>query len=176
MLFGQSIFQSVLDRLDAEDAENASEPPAVAHRIQGLNSSFAADVRDGVSASTARADQAYFDNLDLDAAPIRPTAADAPAKPEPTAFETPVVEKPAPPVMPAHLARTSPEAVAAELAISSKDTLHTLSDKRRAFAKANHPDGIDPLFRDKATTRMKIANLLIDEAIRRIGIRSRLFR
>lgn len=176
MLFGQSIFQSVLDRLDAEDAENANEPPAASHRIQGLNSSFAADVRDGVSASSARADQAYFDNLDLDAAPIRPTATAAPAKPEPPVAEAQMVETRAPPVMPAHLARTSPEAVATELSISLKDTLHTLSDKRRAFAKTNHPDGIDPLFRDKATTRMKIANLLIDEAIRRIEIRSRLFR
>lgn len=174
MLFGQSIFQSVLDRLDAEEPDAVPEP-VLSHRIQGLNSSFAADVRDGVSASSARPDQAYFDNLDLDAVPFRPSARPQEAPVEPAVEVTPG-KKPGPPVMPAHLVHTSPEAVATELAISSRDTLQTLNDKRRAFAKANHPDGIDPLFRDKATMRMKIANLLIDEAIRRIEIRSRLFR
>jgi hypothetical protein len=171
MLFGQSIFQSVLDRLDAEDAAAAPEQLVPSHRIRGLNSSFAADVRDGVSASSARPDQAYFDNLDPDAAPFqpRPPAAGAPSAAE-------IATGPAPVVMPPHLARTSLQAVAGELAISSSDTLHTLSEKRRSFAKANHPDGIDPLFRDKATTRMKIANLLIDEAIRMVEIRSKLFR
>lgn len=174
MLFGQSIFQSVLDRLEAEDADAAPEP-VVSHRIQGLNSSFAADVRDGVSASSARPDQAYFDNLDLTAAPFQPSAPPEELPSAPAATAKPA-ETPAPPVMPVHLARTSPQAVATELAISSKDTLQTLNDKRRAFAKVNHPDGIDPLFRDKATARMKIANLLIDEAIRRIEIRAKLFR
>lgn len=78
--------------------------------------------------------------------------------------------------MPAHLKRVLPQEVAGELALSSADTVQTLSDKRRSFAKANHPDGVDRLFREQATTRMKIANLLIDEAIRRLEIRARLSR
>ena len=127
MLFGQSIFQSVLDRLEAEDAE-ATPEPVISHRIQGLNSSFAADVRDGVSASSARPDQAYFDNLDPDAAPFQPSPPppEAPRAPDAEAKQA---EISAPPVMPVHLARTSPQAVATELAISSKDTLQALNDK-----------------------------------------------
>jgi len=175
MLFGQSIFQSVLDRLDAEETEAAPEQPVTSHRIQGLNSSFAADVRDGVSASSARPDQAYLDNLDLDAVPFQPSTP-APEAPFAPTVDVKKQQRAAPPVMPGHLAHTSAQAVATELAISSQDTLQTLSEKRRTFAKANHPDGIDPLFRDKATMRMKIANLLVDEAIRRIEIRSKLFR
>jgi hypothetical protein len=176
MLFGQSIFQSVLDRLDAEEAEALPEAAIASHRIMGLNSSFAADVREGVSAASARPDQAYLDNLDPEAMSLRPKmAATETLLSTPAAASRPV-ENALPPVMPSHLAQTSPQAVATELSISSKDTLQTLNDKRRAFAKANHPDGIDALFRDKATTRMKIANLLIDEAIRRIEIRSKLSR
>lgn len=173
MLFGQSIFQSVLDRLDAEEAAALPEASIPSHRIQGLNSSFAADVREGVSASSARPDQAYFDNLDPDTPLLQP---EAPPPEAPPAAPIEAEASPAPPVMPTHLANISPQAVASELALSSKDTPQTLSEKRRAFARANHPDGIDPLFRDRATARMKIANLLVDEAIRRIGIRSRLSR
>jgi hypothetical protein len=71
------------------------------------------------------------------------------------------------PVMPPHLARTALSDIAAELAISPTDTIQSLSDKRRGFAKANHPDRVHPLFRDNATKRMTLANLLIDEAIGR---------
>jgi hypothetical protein len=170
MLFGQSIFQSVLDRLDSEEAEAAPQQTAPSHRIHGLNAGFAVDVRDGVSVSSARADQAYIDNLDLESVFSRPNAADAPSP------AAPAPEKvPAPPVIPPHLVRTSAAEVAAELAITSADTLQSLNDKRRSFAKANHPDRIDPLYRDKATIRMKVANLMIDEAIRRIELRARLF-
>jgi hypothetical protein len=78
--------------------------------------------------------------------------------------------------MPAHLTRTRPEQIAAELSISSRDTPHSLSEKRRAFAKTNHPDSVAPPFRENATTRMKIANLLIDEATRRLLRRAKLAR
>ena len=155
MLFGQSVFQSVLERLKAEDetAEDA-EAPAV-HRVSGLGTGLAFDVMEGVSAASQRVGQAYFDNLDLDAA-------------------AGVVEKPAPapppePVMPDHLVRTTPQEVAAELAISAADTPLTLREKRRAFARANHPDGVELPFRDNATKRMMLANLLIDEALRRLS-------
>ncbi|PDS66787.1 hypothetical protein CO653_00335 [Rhizobium anhuiense] len=154
-LFGQSVFQSVLERLKAEDetAEDADAPAA--HRVSGLGTGLAFDVMEGVSAASQRVGQAYFDNLDLDAA-------------------AGVVEKPAPappaePAMPDHLARTTPQEVAAELAISAADTPLTLREKRRAFARANHPDGVALPFRDNATKRMMLANLLIDEALRRIG-------
>ena len=154
MLFGQSVFQSVLERLKAEE-ETAEEAEAPArHRVAGLGTGFAFDVMEGVSVASQRIGEAYFDNLDLDAAGF--------------------VEKPAPlpepePAMPDHLTRTAPQEVAAELAISAADTPLTLSEKRRTFARANHPDGVALPFRDNATKRMMLANLLIDEALRRLG-------
>ncbi|WP_064684465.1 hypothetical protein [Rhizobium bangladeshense] len=154
MLFGQSIFQSVLERLKAEGetAEDEAESPA-AHRVSGLGTGLAFDVMQGVSAASQRVGEAYFDNLDLDTA--------GPEKPEPGPDPEPV--------MPEHLTRTTPQEVAAELAISAADTPLTLGEKRRAFARANHPDGVAPPFRDNATKRMMLANLLIDKALRRIG-------
>ena len=71
--------------------------------------------------------------------------------------------------MPEHLSRTAPAEIAAELAISAADTVQSLGEKRRAFAKANHPDRVAPQFRDNATRRMTLANLLIDEAVRRLS-------
>ncbi|PZM13915.1 hypothetical protein [Rhizobium tubonense] len=162
MRFGQSVFQSVLERLDAEDAEDGESPASAYHRIHGLNSSFVADVREGVSAASIRPGQAYIDNLEFE----EPSPVDAARPEEPP---QPAAPEPPPLVMPAHLTRTAPQDVAAELAISSGDTQHSLNDKRRAFAKANHPDGVAPPFRENATARMMIANLLIDEALRRIS-------
>ncbi|WP_163882457.1 hypothetical protein [Rhizobium laguerreae] len=169
MLFGQSVFQSVLERLKAEDKTDEDAGARAAHRVPGLGTGLAfdvmafdvmaldvmaLDVMEGVSAGSQRVGQAYFDNLDLDAA-----AAIA---------EEPAAAPPPEPVMPDHLARIAPEEIAAELAIAAADTQQTLNEKRRAFAKANHPDGVAELFRDNANRRMMIANLLIDEAMRRL--------
>ncbi|NLS15476.1 hypothetical protein HGP16_02755 [Rhizobium sp. P40RR-XXII] len=154
MLFRQSLFQSVLDRLDTE--EDAPEKEE-AHRIRGLNVSFAATVLGGEAPETHRPDEAYRDNLGDPIIPPEPEPEPAPQEPEPE-----------PPVMPKHLARTSREEIAAELAITSDLTREALQEKRRSFAKANHPDSIAALFREQATTRMTLANQLIDEAIRRL--------
>ncbi|RFB90716.1 hypothetical protein B5K08_17390 [Rhizobium leguminosarum bv. trifolii] len=150
MLFGQSVFQSVLERLKAEDetAEEAEAPAA--HRVAGLGTGFAFDVMEGVSVASQRIGQAYFDNFGQE--PIQKEA--PPPEPEP--------------VMPDHLARIAPEEIAAELAIAAADSQQMLNEKRRAFAKANHPDGVAEPFRDNANRRMMIANLLIDEAMRRL--------
>ncbi|WP_027664009.1 hypothetical protein [Rhizobium leguminosarum] len=164
MLFGQSVFQSVLERLKAEDETDEDAGAPAVHRVSGLGTGLAfdvmafdvmaLDVMEGVSAASQRVGQAYFDNLDLDAA-----AAIA---------EEPATAPPPEPLMPDHLARIAPEEIAAELAIAAADTQQTLNEKRRAFAKANHPDGVAELFRDNANRRMMIANLLIDEAMRRL--------
>ncbi|MEI1246773.1 hypothetical protein [Rhizobium aouanii] len=154
MLFGQSVFQSVLERLKAEDETDEDAEAPAAHRVSGLATGLAFDVMEGVSAASQRVGQAYFENLELD-----PAAAIA---------EEPTAAPPPEPVMPDHLARTTPQEVAAELSISAADTPLTLREKRRAFAKANHPDGVAELFRDNANRRMMIANLLIDEAMRRL--------
>ena len=154
MLFGQSVFQSVLERLKAEDGMDEDAQAPAAHRVPGLGTGLAFDVMEGVSAASQRVGQAYFDNLDLD-----PAAAIA---------EEPAAAPPPEPVMPDHLARIAPEEIAAELAIAAADTQQTLNEKRRAFAKANHPDGVAEPFRNNANRRMMIANLLIDEAMRRL--------
>ncbi|MBY3300595.1 hypothetical protein HFO10_32665 [Rhizobium laguerreae] len=159
MLFGQSVFQSVLERLKAEGEPDEDAGAPAVHRVSGLGTGLAFDVMafdvmEDVSTASQRVGQAYFDNLDLDAA-----AAIA---------EAPAAAPPPEPVMPDHLARIAPEEIAAELAIAAADTQQTLNEKRRAFAKANHPDGVPELFRDNANRRMMIANLLIDEAMRRL--------
>ncbi|MEZ2219991.1 hypothetical protein [Rhizobium sp. RCC_161_2] len=154
MLFGQSLFQSVLDRLDTEDEKSSKDEAA--HRIRGLNVSFVATVLGGEPAESSRPDDAYIDNLGNEI-------------PSPDPLPEPELQEPQPPVMPDHLARTSREEVATDLAISPQSTLQSLHEKRRAFAKANHPDSVAPPFREQATTRMMIANQLIDEALRRLA-------
>jgi len=72
------------------------------------------------------------------------------------------------PVMPDHLLRLLPEEIAEDLALSPSDGVARLNEKRRLFAKFNHPDGVHEDFRDNATIRMTIANLMIDEALRRL--------
>lgn len=153
MLFRQSLFQSVLDRLDTE--EDIPEKEEAAHRIRGLNVSFAATVPGGETPEVYRPDEAYRDNLGDPIVPPEPEPEPAPPEPEP-------------PVMPEHLSRTTRQEVAAELAITSEHTREALQEKRRSFAKANHPDSVAALFREQATTRMTLANQLIDEAIRRL--------
>ncbi len=153
MLVRQSLFQSVLDRLDTE--EDASEKEEAAHRIRGLNVSFAATVPGGETPAAHGTDEAYRDNLGDPI--IQPEREPEGAQQEPEL-----------PVMPEHLVHTSREEVAAELAITPDHTREALQEKRRSFAKANHPDSVAALFREQATTRMTLANQLIDEAIRRL--------
>ena len=71
--------------------------------------------------------------------------------------------------MPEHLGRLSPEDVAADLAIGAEDTQTDLAQRRRAFARLNHPDQVDPAYADKANIRMMIANRLVDEALDRLA-------
>ncbi|WP_431320067.1 hypothetical protein [Rhizobium sp. YTU87027] len=155
MLFGQSVFQSVLDRLKAEDETVEQDAPASA-RVSGLNTGLAFNVMEGVSASSARPDQAYFETMEF--APSE-TAAEPSPPPEPEPK----------PMMPDYLARITADDIAAELDISALDTAQSLGMKRRAFAKKNHPDRVDPRFRENATRRMTTANLLIDQALRRLA-------
>ncbi|AJD42108.1 hypothetical protein C9413_03425 [Rhizobium sp. SEMIA 4085] len=160
MLFGQSVFQSVLERLKAEEESEDEAEASAAHRVHGFTTGLAFDVMEGVSAASQRVGQAYLDNLELEM-PV--AAAEEDIQPQPRAEPEPE------PVMPEHLARTAPAEIAAELSITAADTLQTLNEKRRAFAKSNHPDRVAPAFRENATKRMMLANLLIDEAVRHRG-------
>lgn len=155
MLFGQSVFQSVLTRLKQEHGEDDSEEAGTGFRIKGLGMGFVAPTDDG-PVVTATGTEAYFAFLP-DVAEIEIESMRAEDEPQ---------EQPAPPIIPAHLLRLTTEEIAAELAITAADTEATLAEKRRHFAKANHPDGVAPEFRENANTRMKTANFLIDTAIK----------
>ncbi|MEI2300110.1 hypothetical protein [Ensifer sp. MJa1] len=138
-MFGMSVFQSVLERLKAEED---SEPiaPDDAHVAVQRSVPFApafAVESVGVAAFGA-VERAYFD----------------------AAF----IEPPPPTVMPDYLTRTGLADVAEELALTEDETATTLAAKRRKFAADNHPDRLPQDFRANATVRMKLANMLIDEA------------
>lgn len=151
MLFGKSLFQSVVERL-AEEAEEAdATEESAAYRVSGLSSGFVVESVEHAPADAFRLD-AYL-ALMPDSVPEPVSAPKAPAKP----------------VLPDHLMRQTIEEISEDLDLKAEDDRETLSEKRRAFARRNHPDRYHPDFREKATSRMKIANLLVDEAIRRRG-------
>ncbi|MBD9507596.1 hypothetical protein IB265_12475 [Ensifer sp. ENS10] len=142
-MFGMSVFQSVLERLKTE--EEYEPDPAEASRVTTPYAPVFASALSAESvgaASFGAVERAYLD----------------------AAF----VEPPPPPVMPDYLNRTGLAEVAEELALSDGETQVTLAAKRRAFAALNHPDRLPAAFRANATVRMKLANMLIDEASQQI--------
>ena len=147
MLFGQSVFQSVVERLGRE-AED--EPPVEKAQRSSEIRSFSASI--------------VFDTATQDPVSVNlPLTSYLGFVEEPT---VPVEPEPEPKIMPPHLIKTSLAEVSDELAITANDTVETLNEKRRRFARMNHPDTIDPEFRQNATLRMTAANLLIDQALR----------
>ncbi len=147
-MFGMTVFESVLERLKAEareDEEDTREDGGGS--VRGLTSGFAGLGLASTFVSGAQAAAAYLDLYE------------APRPPEP--------EKPAPPP---HLLRTMPEEVAADLALTGSEDVDALTARRRSFARDNHPDRAPAELRANATLRMKIANMLIDETIRRIAV------
>ncbi len=155
-MFGRSVFQSVVERLAAERAAEDDDELPPTYRVSGLSSGFVREAGAAPATDGRRAEDLY---RDLMAEGGQAETVVPPAEPAP----------PEPPVMPAHLARLSPQEIAEDLAVSANDTAATLAEKRRRFARANHPDGVHEAFRDAANMRMKIANLLIDEALARLA-------
>ncbi|MDQ1186735.1 hypothetical protein [Agrobacterium larrymoorei] len=157
MLFGQSVFQSVVARLEREADERPEEEtqtsfsPRVIFDPGPITTSSATDTK-----PDNRPLSAYLDLLE-----------------ETTALnEAPKVEEREPAPMPNYLEKTSLAEVSDELAINNKDTLDSLSEKRRAFARLNHPDAVPHACRENAHLRMTAANLLIDQAIRLLPLMS----
>ena len=187
MVFGQSVFQSVLTRLKNENEEEPEDTGAESFRILGLGAGFVASTADE-AATMGTGTEAYFafmhDGAEPAPAPEKrefrqppePPRSSKPVKPTFAAAPPPRPEpipeaKPAPPPVPGHLLRLTREEIAEDLAITAQDTEATLADKRRRFAKQNHPDRVPPQHRDKANLRMQTANLLIDLAIKRLAFR-----
>lgn len=148
MLFGKSLFQSVVDRLEAE-RQDEIPPEATTPRRVGITRAFVAETHSiNFGAVDHRQDAYLFLMPEVE----------------------PVEEKPPPPpVIPDWIDRLDVASITEDLGILDADDRETLLDRRRSFAKDNHPDKIDPIYREQATTRMKTANLLIDEALRRLN-------
>lgn len=98
-----------------------------------------------------------------------PTALPLQSVPAPAARPTPSpAQKPEPATDTSLFKRLSPEEVAKDIDLLASDTPAELKSKRRRFARINHPDRVPMQWRQAATTRMKIANHMVDEALRRI--------
>ncbi len=162
MLFGRSLFETVLTRME-EDAPPPETVEDEGPRIRGFSTGFVAPAMEGVSVSLHRIDGAYRD-----------FEAEEAGVPE----GSPGVETAAPkaeiPPMPPHLARVLATEIAEDLGLHPTDTVETLNEKRRAFARLNHPDIVHMAYREAANLRMMTANLLIDQAITRILAAQRL--
>ncbi|WP_027997298.1 hypothetical protein [Sinorhizobium arboris] len=141
-MFGMSVFHSVLERLKAEQDEELSDEAGDEWRGIAAAPGFIAETATQTWAFHTTVQQAYC---------------------ELTADETPE-----PFAMPDYLNRTGLAEVASELALGEAETALTLAAKRRRFAAANHPDRLPAEARLNATLRMKLANMLIDEALGRI--------
>lgn len=144
MLFGKSLFQSVVDRL-ADEAEEEVEPPEPRFRVNGLSAGFATERIEASPVNAGLRQDAYLFLMPQD---------------DPAEMKAPI--------KPPHLHRLTVEQIAEDLGIQEDDSRDMLQERRRLFAKHNHPDTVHPDFREPANTRMKIANLLIDEAMRRL--------
>ncbi|KQZ95425.1 hypothetical protein [Rhizobium sp. Root564] len=158
MLFGQSVFQSVVARLEREAEDRPEEEiatPFSARVIFDPGPIATSSIPD--PEPNNRPLSAYLDVLED----------------MPTLDIEPKDEEPEPAPMPDYLQKTSLADVSHELAINDKDTLESLSEKRRAFARLNHPDAVPAAFRENAHLRMTAANLLIDQAIRLLPLMGR---
>lgn len=154
-MFGMTVFESVLERLKTEAREAAEETDGDAPEesgpgeIRGLTSGFAGLGTGAIFVSGSHAVAAYLDLYEEPRPPL-------PSEP--------------PPAPPPHLLRTTPEEVAEDLALTGKESVNDLLARRRDFARDNHPDRTPEDLRTNANLRMKIANMLIDETIRRINV------
>lgn len=164
-MFGKSVFESVLDRLAEEGLtagdyagwampEDSAEGPV---RSAYPVFTMLPEGRPTVPPHSAAA--AYRDMGDFDDGFDAPEGAPPSREPDTAAADD---------APPAHLLRTSPEDIAADLALTGNETRAQLAGLRRAFARDNHPDTVPADLRANATRRMTIANMLIDETLRRM--------
>ncbi len=152
MILGQSLFDAVLDRLAEEQEHEPVEPIPAPAGIRGLNAGFVtASIGIPLPGGESRLHDAYFD---FEEEP--PSTREPPAAPP---FER----------LHAHtFSRVTPQDVAEDMNLSEARSAEALHSLRRAFARQNHPDMVGEEWREQATLRMKIANLLIDEALKRL--------
>lgn len=159
MILGQSLFDAVLDRLaeENEDDVEAIDQPSPLGGIRGLNAGFvSASVGIPLPDGESRLHDAYFDFEDQQSE-ISELQTEA-------SFERLEART---------FSRLTPQDVAEDLKLSEARSAEALQSLRRSFARQNHPDMVGEEWREQATLRMKIANLLIDEALKRLPQGSR---
>jgi hypothetical protein len=144
-VFGKSLFETVLDGMEVEETEDDENVAVRRPRIVAL---FIADTSFSERAETRPLGELYED--------FGEPAADAEEPPEL-------------PLPPAWLDRLSEQDVVDDLALAPAMTKAEIKLRRRAFARANHPDRVAEAFREAATTRMTIANRLVEKALRGAG-------
>jgi hypothetical protein len=142
-VFGKSLFETVLDGLEPEEQEE--EDPGPARRMTGLGATLLA----GMGGELDHGDFADLYSDYGEGLPVFPV--DVPPQP------------------PAWLDRLSIEEISEDLDLTNCKSDWELKDRRRVFARSNHPDVVHPDYRGPATIRMTIANRLIDDAISRLG-------
>tara|TARA_R110002020_G_scaffold27559_13_gene88973 strand:+ start:3771 stop:4235 length:465 start_codon:yes stop_codon:yes gene_type:complete len=152
MIVGLSTFEAVLDGVSRDSAE---APPPGRRSWTGVRRFTAAFV----GADTAPAPGDSGERLDADyyaydAEPVAAPAAPPERKPDM-----------------AHFKRLHRDEVARDLDLDPTDSPAQLHRKRRSFARLNHPDRAPEDWREAATTRMTIANQLIDEALKQAAAR-----
>ncbi|AKH99388.1 hypothetical protein IMCC20628_00664 [Hoeflea sp. IMCC20628] len=148
MILGQSMFEVVLDRLGKDRADALQSSSSAWNRIRGLNASFV-----GAGCEPARWRDSEQPNIAA------------------SAYNDDVLAPPPKPAFDAsQFKRLSPEDVAKDIQLLPSDNPTELHLKRRNFARLNHPDRVPEEWRDAATTRMKIANRLIDDALALVAL------
>ncbi|MEP3438367.1 MAG: hypothetical protein ABJN75_16545 [Hoeflea sp.] len=148
MIIGLSMFDTVLDRLSRERPDGPRPGSVPWAGIRGLNSRFVGAMSGLDRRRSGDQLGAVYSGYDYDSDGFVP-----PPKP---VIDTSLFK------------RVSPEDIAKDINLLSSDTAAELKSKRRKFARLNHPDRVPMEWRQAATTRMKIANHLVDEALRRV--------
>ena len=142
-VFGKSLFETVLDGMEPDEAVEDEAAPIRRPRV---TAHFLTDTSFGDRAEERPLGALYED------------------------FGEPPESGPevaAPPEPPAWLERLSEQDVIDDLGLSPGMTKAAIKEKRRAFARDNHPDRTAEEFREAATIRMTVANRLVEAALRR---------
>lgn len=142
-IFGKTLFETVLDAIEVEAPEEDEEVPLRRPRVVAH---FIADTSFGERAEDRPLGELYEGFGEPD--PAEPDLAD-------------------PPAPPTWLDRLSEHEVVDDLGLASGMAKAQIRERRRAFARTNHPDGVAEEFREAATIRMTIANRLVEAALRK---------
>jgi hypothetical protein len=174
----ENVLKSVsrgLPPLDEEEASEAGGPHPAAHAsfdflqaLDGVSDRQAEEAGRPVGGPSAAYEEAGIEAEPEPHGEDQPTiedegaafAASGEAQEAPQAAQSEAFAEP-------DLATSDPASLAHELGLRAGLTRFELKRLRRAFALRNHPDRLDPSRREAASRRMKVANALIDAALRR---------